>query len=101
MEGVPLNRINGQVVPLISLKVLTRVSARAQMDLAFLSSDKEQLVVDLIEIEAHTSGKAVDKGILLVVRDLLVLIGHKLQFNDFFRFKFILHEIPCGDTAIR
>jgi hypothetical protein len=71
------------------------------VNLTLFSSDKEQLVVEFVEVETHTAGKTVDKGILLVVRYLLVLVGDELQLNNFLRLKLVLHEVPSGHSAIR
>jgi hypothetical protein len=100
MEGVPLDGIHCQIVALVSLEVLTRVSTRAEMDLTLLGSDQEQLIVEFVEVEAHTSGEAVNEGILFVVRDFLVLVSHKLQLDDLLGLEFVLHQVPGGHTTI-
>jgi hypothetical protein len=73
MISVPLNCIHGKVVTLISLEVLAGISAGAEMNLALFSSNQVELIVELVEVEAHTTSETVDEGVLFVVRKLLVL----------------------------
>jgi|LauGreDrversion4_2_1035121.scaffolds.fasta_scaffold47225_3 hypothetical protein len=37
------------------------------MYLTLLSSDKEKLIVEFVEIKAHTSGKTVNKGVFFII----------------------------------
>ena len=100
MEGVPLDGIHCQIVALVSLEVLAGVRARAEMDLTLLGSDEEQLIVEFVEVEAHTSSEAVNEGVLFVVRDFLVLVSHELQLDDLFGLELVLHQVPGGYTTI-
>ena len=101
MIGVPLDCIHGKVVTLISLEVLAGISAGAEMNLALFSTDQVELIVELVEVEAHTASETVDEGVLLVVRKLLILFRDQLQLDDFLRLKLIFHEIPCCHSAVR
>ena len=56
MEVVPLDSVDREVMSFISLHILASVCLRAQMDLAFFGTDKEKMVLELIEIETHSSG---------------------------------------------
>jgi len=101
MISVPLNCIHGKIVTLISLEVLAGISAGAEMNLALFSTDQVELIVELVEVEAHTASETVDEGVFLVVRKLLVLFRDQLQLDDFLRLKLIFHEIPCCHSAVR
>ena len=71
MVVVPLDGVDTMVVTLVSLKILSRVCFGAQVNFTFLSADKEQLLLELVEVEALTSGKTVQEGLLLVVSETL------------------------------
>jgi len=101
MVGVPLDSIHGKVVTLIGFEVLAGISAGAEMNLALFSTNQVELIVELVEVEAHTTCETVDECVLLVVRKLLVLFRDQLQLNDFLRLKLIFHEVPCGNSAVR
>ena len=73
MIGVPLDCIHGKVVTLICFEVLAGISAGAKMNLALFSTNQVELIVELVEVEAHTASETVDEGVLLVVRKLLIL----------------------------
>jgi hypothetical protein len=73
MIGVPLDSIHGKVVTLIGFEVLAGISAGTEMNLALFSSNQVELIVELVEVEAHTASETVDEGVLFVVRKLLVL----------------------------
>lgn len=85
MISVPLDCIHGKIVTLISLEVLAGISAGAEMNLALFSTDQVELIVELVEVEAHTASETVDEGVLLIVRKLLVLFRDQLQLDDFLR----------------
>ena len=70
------------------------------MNLSFLSSDEEQVLLVLVEVEAHTSGETVDEWFLLAVRELLILVNHELQLDNFLWLQLVLHQVPEGDAAI-
>ena len=70
------------------------------MNFTFFCTDKEEMVLEHVEVEAHTSGKTVKELFFLIFNKSLVLIDHKLKLDNFFSFKFVLHEGPVGDTAI-
>lgn len=55
MISVPFNSIYSQVMTFISLKILPRVSFRAQVDFSFFSTNKEQMILEMIEVKAHTT----------------------------------------------
>jgi hypothetical protein len=101
MIGVPLDSIHGKVVTLIGFEVLAGISAGTEMNLALFSSNQVELIVELVEVEAHATSETVDEGVLFVVRKLLVLFRDQLQLDDFLWLKLIFHEVPCGDSAVR
>ena len=70
------------------------------MDLTFFSSDKEQMVRVFVEIEAHTSSKTIEEAFFLIIMELFFFVNNKFEFDDFFRFELIFHEVPVGNTAI-
>lgn len=71
------------------------------MDLTFLSTNQEEMVLVGVEIEAHTASETVGEGLLLVVQQFLVLIDHQLELNDLLSLKFVFHEVPVGHAAVR
>ena len=70
------------------------------MDLTLLSSDKEQMVRVSIKVEAHTSSETVEEAFFFVIMELFLFVNNKFEFDDFFRFELIFHEVPVGNTAI-
>lgn len=76
MELIPLDTVHGQVVVLISLQVLARVGSRAQMDIAFFSTDQEQVLLIFGEVEAHTTGETIHELLLVVGGEVFVVIDH-------------------------
>lgn len=101
MELVPLDSVDAVVMALVGLEILTRVSLGAQMDLTLLSTDKEQVGLELVEVEAHTTGEAIKEGLLLVVSEALGLVNDKLKLDDLLSLELVLHERPVSDAAIR
>ena len=97
---VPLDSINCKIMIFVSLEVLSRVSFRAQMDLTFFSSDKEQMVRVFVKVEAHTSGKTIEEAFFLIIVELFFFVNNKFEFDDFLRLELVLHEVPVGNTAI-
>jgi hypothetical protein len=51
---------------LIGFKVLSRVGFGAKMYLAFLSSHQEQMVLEFVEVKAHSTGKAIQESFFLI-----------------------------------
>ena len=100
MVVVPLNSVHGEIMVLVCLEVLARVGLGTEMNLALLSSDEEKMIGVLVEVEAHTTGKAVEEGLLLVVVELLLLIDDQFKFDDFLRLQLVFHEVPVGDATI-
>jgi len=98
---VPLDSVDGEVMILVSLKVLARVGLRAQMDLTLFGTNKEEIFLVFVEIEAHTAGKTVDERLLLAISEFLVLVDDELQLDDLLGLKLVLHEVPEGDATIR
>ena len=84
----------------VSLEVLSRVSFRAQVDLTFFSSDKEQMVRVFVKVEAHTSGKTIEEAFFLIIVELFFFVNNKFEFDDFLRLELVLHEVPVGNTAV-
>lgn len=70
------------------------------MDLTFFSSNQVQVVFVGVEVETHTSSKAVGESFLLVVKKFLLLVDDELELDDLLGLKFVLHKVPVGDTAI-
>lgn len=70
------------------------------MDLTLLSSDKEQVLFEFVEIEAHTTGESVKESFLFVLYEALVLIDNESKLDDFLSFKLVFHERPVGDSTI-
>ena len=70
------------------------------MNLTFFSSDKEEIFLVSVEVEAHTTGKSVHKCFLLALDESLVLINDKSQLDDLFSFKLVLHQGPAADSSI-
>merc|ERR1719469_246381 len=101
VKGVPLYGVNGQVMTFVGLEILTRVCLRAQVDLSFLSSDQEQMVLVRVEVEAHTTGETVSERLLLVIEEFLVLVNDQLQLDTLLSLKLVLHEVPVSYTAVR
>ena len=100
MISVPLNSVDSKIMIFVGLKVLARVSLRAEMDLTFFSSDKEQMVRVSIKVEAHTSSEAVEEAFFFVIMELFLFVNNKFEFYDFFWLKLILHEVPVGNSTI-
>jgi len=59
--GVPFDSVDRKVMVFVCLEVLSRVGLGAEMDLTFLSSDKEEMIGVLVEIEAHSAGVTVEE----------------------------------------
>ena len=98
---VPLDGIDSKVMVLVSLQVLARVRLGAQVNLTFLSTDKEEIILVFVEVEAHTAGETVDEWLLLAISKFLLLVDDELQLDDLFRLELVLHEVPESDTTVR
>jgi len=70
------------------------------MDLTFFSSDKEQMILELIEVKAHTTGETIQELFFLVLDETLIFINYELELDSLFSFEFVLHESPVGDSTI-
>ena len=99
MVVVPLYGVNSQEVVLVGFQVLATVRLGAEVDIALFSSNQEQVLVGLIEVEAHAAGKSVEEGLLLVV-ELLVLVNNELELDNLLSFKLVLHENPVGNATV-
>jgi len=91
MIFVPLDSIYCKIMALIGLQVLSRVCLRAKMNLTFFSTHKEKMILELVEIEAHTSGETIKELLFFIFNKSLILIDDKLKLNNFFSFQFVLH----------
>ena len=100
MIVVPFDCVDSKIMIFVSLEILSRVSLRAQMDLTFFSSDKEQMVRVFVKVEAHTSSKTIEEAFFLIIMEFFFLINNKLEFDDLFRLELIFHEVPVGNTPI-
>lgn len=101
MIWVPFYSVNGQVVILVSLKILSRVRLGAKMNLTLFCADQEQILHILVKVEAHAASKTVDEWLLLAISELLLLVNDELQLDDFLRLQLILHQVPECDATIR
>jgi len=98
---IPLNSIDSEVVVLICLSILVGEGFVTKVDIAFFGTNEEQVVVLFVEVEAHTTGEPVVEGLFLGVEHLLLLVDHKLKFQNLFSLELVLHQAPVGNTAIR
>lgn len=57
MEVVPFNFIDSEQMAYIGFLVLPGVGTRAFMDLAFLSSNEEDMLLEFIEVEAKSTSQ--------------------------------------------
>ena len=71
------------------------------MDLTLLCADKEEVLLIFVEVEAHTASEAIDERLFLAVSKFLVFVDDKLQLDDLLWLKFVLHEVPESDAAVR
>jgi hypothetical protein len=101
MIFVPLNGIDSQEMSLVTFKILSRISFRAQMDLTLFSTNQEEMSLEGIEIKAHTTSESIEESLLLVVNKALVLINYELKLDDLLGFELVLHESPVGNSTIR
>jgi len=97
---VPLNGVDSEVVVLVGLGVLTGEGSVAEVDVTFFGTDQEQVLVGLVEIEAHTAGKTVEEDFLALVEHNLLLVNHELKLVDLLGLELVLHQVPVGDAAI-
>jgi hypothetical protein len=98
---IPLDGVDSQIVIFVGFSILVSEGSIAKMNVTFFSTNKEQVVVLFVEVEAHTTGKTIVESLLLGVKHLLVLIDHKLELEDLFSLELVLHQGPVSDTAIR
>jgi len=54
-------------VVLVGFGVLAGEGSVAEVDVTFFGTDQEQVLVGLVEIEAHTAGKTVEEDFLALV----------------------------------
>ena len=71
------------------------------MNLTFLSTDKEEIILVFVEVEAHTAGETVNEWLLLAISKFLLLVDDELQLDDLLRLELVLHEVPESDTTVR
>jgi len=98
---IPLDSIDCEVVVLVSLSVLVGERFVTKVDVPFFGTNEEQVVVLLVEVEAHTAGQTVVEGLFLGVEHLLLLVYHELELENFFGLEFVLHQAPVSNTAVR
>jgi len=101
VEVVPLDSVNGQVVSLVRLKILSRVSLGAQVNFALFRANQELVRFMLVEVETHSACQPVEEGLLFVLDKFFVLIDHQLQLDYLLCLELVLHEGPVGHSAIR
>jgi hypothetical protein len=70
------------------------------VNLTFLSTDEEQLLLELIEVEALTTSKTIQESFLLVVSEALRLINNKSELDDLLGLELVLHQGPVGNATI-
>lgn len=80
--------------------ILSRVCFWAQMNHTFLSTHKEQMIFEWVEVETHTSCKAIKESFLLSICLLFFCVLDQFEFDYFFSFKFVLHKVPVGNATI-
>lgn len=95
-----LAKLTFSYVYLVSLQVLTRVGLRAKMNFTFFGTHKEVVVVELVEVEAHTSCKSIQESFFLVLYQFFVLVDDQLQLDDFFGLELVLHQSPASNSTI-
>jgi len=98
---IPLNSVDREVVVLVCLSVLVGERFVTKVDVAFFGTNEEQVVVLFAEVEAHTAGETVVEGLFLGIEQLLILVYHKLELENFFGFELVLHQAPVSNTAVR
>ena len=62
------------------------------MDFTFFCSYEEEMFLERVEIEAHTTSKSIKESFLFVLNKTLVLIDDKSKLNNLFGLKLVLHE---------
>jgi len=70
------------------------------MDFTFFCSNEEEMFLERVKVEAHTTGKSIKESFLFVFNKTLVLIDDKSKLNDLFGLKLVLHKGPVGDSTI-
>lgn len=100
MICVPLHSIHCQVVTFIGLQILSTVGLGAEMDLSFLGTDQEDVILEFVEVEAHTTCQTVKEGLLLVLAEALVFVHNKLELDHLLSLELVFHELPVGNPTI-
>jgi len=70
------------------------------MDFTFFCSYEEEMLLERVEVEAHTTSKSIKESFLFVLNKTLVLIDHKSKLNYFFGLKLVLHKGPVSNSTI-
>jgi len=70
------------------------------MDFTFFCSYEEEMFLERVEIEAHTTSKSIKESFLFVLNKTLVLIDDKSKLNNLFGLKLVLHKGPVGNSTI-
>ena len=70
------------------------------MDLTFLCSNEEDVILEFVEVEAHTASKTVGESLLFVFSKTLVIVYNKFELDNLFGLKLVLHQLPIGDSTI-
>ena len=70
------------------------------MDLTFFGTDEENVILELVEVEAHTACETILEGLLLFLTHILAIINNKFEFDNLLSFKFVLHKMPVSYPAI-
>ena len=94
MEVVPAHLVDREQVALVGLLVLAGVSLGALVDAAFLSTQDEDVGVELVEVEAEAGGQADERGLVLVVA------ADEFQPDDLLWLELVLHQVPVHDAAV-
>jgi len=58
------------------------------------------MVLECVEVEAHTTGETVKELFFFVFNKSLVFIDDKLKLDDLLCLEFVLHQGPVGDSTI-
>lgn len=100
VEMVPLHTVDCQIMSLERFEVLSGVGLRAEVNFAFFCAHQEFVVVEFVEVEAHSTCKTVEESLFFVFDELAVLVDDELQLDDFLCLELVLHECPGRDTTI-
>lgn len=80
---VPFDCIDSEVVTIVRLQVLPTVGLGAEMDLALFGTYEEDVILELIEIEAHATGKSIKERFFFIIAHVFALINYKFELDNF------------------